>query len=344
MINFAKLCAYIDIIICFLYSDICYYEIMNIKFGEYLSNIENIIESKSKYQKVMLLYDDNISNLEITEIYDFIKEKCIFNKLNIIEDKDKLNEVFNGYRTIIFYCSINSLFNLDFDKSEFINIYLPIENAILPYYLDNSYKIKKNNNDYLILKNKFVDISLIFSTFFNKFYNYLKNLIYVQNYDNDLNFNFNELSSMNSIDLINSIERDFEFIDIQVIKQCQIEYQYLPIVDYLIITAFSLVIKSIHNHTLSMVDIYKSVKEDYALMDKFYAMTNNEWFANIINLNFNCINTLCEKCREAILDRLSICEEFNESIVIKIINKIKDYFKYSQGIFAYLYLYNIFGL
>ena len=269
---------------------------------------------------------------------------CIFNKLNINTEQERLNEVNDGYRTIIYLCSTESFLNLKFERNEFVNIYLPIDNAILPYFLDKTYRIEKRINDYLLLNKRIVDISLVFSVFFNKFYNYIKNLMYFQNSSIEFNFEINELSSLNSIDIINKIEKDFEFIDIKIIAECEIDYQFLPVVDYLIITAFSLLIRSVHNHTLSMVDIYKSVKEDYALVEKFYAMANNELFINLINLNFNCINSFCEKCRVGILDRVSVCEEFNETSIKEILVKLKDYFKNSQGLFAYLYLYDIFGI
>lgn len=317
---------------------------MNIKDNDILKNLRDIIDAKSKYQKVMLLYDDNVSNLDIANIFDTIKEVCIFNKLNINSEQERLNEVNDGYRTIIYLCSIDSFLTLKFDRNEFINIYLPMDNAILPYFLDKSYRNEKSVNDYLLLNKRIVDISLVFSVFFNKFYNYIKNLMYFQNSSIEFNFEINELSSLNSIDIINKIEKDFEFIDIKIIAECEIDYQFLPVVDYLIITAFSLLIRSVHNHTLSMVDIYKSVKEDYALVEKFYAMANNELFINLINLNFNCINSFCEKCRVGILDRVSVCEEFNETSIKEILVKLKDYFKNSQGLFAYLYLYDIFGI
>lgn len=317
---------------------------MNIKDNDILKNLRDIIDAKSKYQKVMLLYDDNVSNLDIANIFDTIKEVCIFNKLNINTEQERLNEVNDGYRTIIYLCSTESFLNLKFDRNEFVNIYLPIDNAILPYFLDKTYRIEKRINDYLLLNKRIVDISLVFSVFFNKFYNYIKNLMYFQNSSIEFNFEINELSSLNSIDIINKIEKDFEFIDIKIIAECEIDYQFLPVVDYLIITAFSLLIRSVHNHTLSMVDIYKSVKEDYALVEKFYAMADNELFINLINLNFNCINSFCKKCRVGILDRVSVCEEFNETSIKEILVKLKDYFKNSQGLFAYLYLYDIFGI
>ncbi len=317
---------------------------MNILKGDYLLHLKQIIEEKCKYQKVMLLFDNTASNIDISNIYDTVKELAIFNKVNIESEKVKINEIMNGYRCIIYLCSLNSFLSLDFDRTEFINIYFVTENAILPYFLDTKNNVENINTDYLIMKNEVVDIEMIFSLFFNKFYNYLKNALYFQTHQFDEIFDIQMLSQTKSLDLIKSVDKDFEFVDIQILRACEIEYKYLPIVDYLLISAFSLLVKSIKNQTLSMVDIYKSVKENYALVDKFYAMANNEMFSNVINLNFNCINTLCDKCRNAILDRLSICDEFSEENINDILKKMKDYFKNTTGILSYLYLYDIFGV
>ncbi len=317
---------------------------MNILNGDYFLNILQIVVAKCKYQKVMLLYDDTITNLEISSIYNSIKENSIFNKISITREKNKLNEIYNGYRCIIYFCSIDSFLSLDFDKSEFINIYFVRDNAILPYFLNTKYNVMNTSTDYLLMKNQVVDIELIFSLFFNKFYNYLKNILCFQTHQFDEIFDIQKLSQTKSLDLIKEVDKNFEFVDIEILKACEIEYKFLPIVDYLVITGSLLLIKSIRNQTLSMVDVYKSAKENYALVDKFYAMATNEMFANLINLNFNCINTFCDKCRNAILDRLSICDEFSEQNIKRILNKMKDYLKNTNGILSYLYLYDVFGI
>lgn len=317
---------------------------MNIINGDFFTSILKIVEGKCKYQKLMLLYDDTVTNFEITNVYNSIKESCIFNKIDINREREKLNEIYNGYRCIIYFCSIDSFLSLDFDKSEFINIYFVRSNAILPYFLNQKNNVENANTDYLIMKNQVVDIELIFSLFFNKFYNYLKNVLFFQSHQFDEIFDIQMLSQTKSLDLINLVDKEFEFVDIQILKGCNIEYKFLPIVDYLLITGFSLLVKGIKNQTLSLVDIYKSVKENYALVDKFYAMANNEMFANIINLNFHCVNNICEKCRNAILDRLTICDEFSVQNIKDILIKMKEYCKNNTGILSYLYLYDIFGI
>ena len=107
---------------------------MNIRNDDFIFGIKDIIERRSKYQKVMLIYDNNITNADILEIYDKIKELCIFNKLNIDTERDRFDEIFDGYRTIIFFCSANSFLNINVDRTEFINIYVPIDSHVLPFF------------------------------------------------------------------------------------------------------------------------------------------------------------------------------------------------------------------
>ena len=71
-----------------------------------LKEIKNIVETKAKYQKVMFLFDDNVSNIKIREIYEEIKGFCVYNQANIKELEKE--ELFNGYSLIIFHCSIDS--------------------------------------------------------------------------------------------------------------------------------------------------------------------------------------------------------------------------------------------
>ena len=67
----------------------------------------------AKYQKVMLLYDDSVSNIQIQEVYHSIKGICVYNQSEIAS-LDK-NEIFNGYKLIIYFCSVDGFFNFYFD-------------------------------------------------------------------------------------------------------------------------------------------------------------------------------------------------------------------------------------
>jgi len=44
-----------------------------------------------------------------------------------------------------------------------------------------------------------------------------------------------------------------------------------------------------------MVDIYKASKDNYSLIDKFYAMTNNDAFINIVNMNYYFLSQACKR-------------------------------------------------
>ena len=56
---------------------------MKICNDEFYKEIKNIVQTKAKYQKVMLLYDENVSSIDIAKIYNSIKELCIYNQCNI---------------------------------------------------------------------------------------------------------------------------------------------------------------------------------------------------------------------------------------------------------------------
>ena len=42
-----------------------------------IKEIKNIVQEKAKYQKVMVLFDENVSNIETQAIYQEIKDICI---------------------------------------------------------------------------------------------------------------------------------------------------------------------------------------------------------------------------------------------------------------------------
>ena len=46
-----------------------------------IKEIKNIVQEKAKYQKVMVLFDENVSNIETQSIYQEIKDICIYNFL-----------------------------------------------------------------------------------------------------------------------------------------------------------------------------------------------------------------------------------------------------------------------
>ena len=76
---------------------------------EIISNKDllQIISNKAKYQKVLLIYDNTVSSLQINELYTNIKNLCIFNKMEINSIDE--NEYFNCYKMLIFYCNTTNL-------------------------------------------------------------------------------------------------------------------------------------------------------------------------------------------------------------------------------------------
>lgn len=299
--------------------------------------IANIVQSKAKYQKVMLLYDNSVTNEEIAKVYDVIKDLCIFNKLNV--QIQNLDEIYNGYRLLIFLCSADVFATLKINRDEFINIYFPTDERVLPFFLNDENVLSKQN-DYILMP-KGVDIAILSSLYFNRFYNHIKDLIYFQSSDTQFDFTPTEITQHSVIDALNSVGSDFEFKDIEIIKQSKIDYRQLPLVDYMLITAFELIIDAVKSQTLMLVDVYKAVKDDYKLVDKFYAYYNNNCLLNLINLNYQCLKRICEKSKEKIVEYLTM-QNVDESEIGQVLEKIKEYSKHSEDLMCYLYLYNVF--
>ncbi|MBR2970100.1 MAG: hypothetical protein IKC49_03495, partial [Clostridia bacterium] len=155
---------------------------MNIIVDRELSNLRELVADRAKYQKVMLLYDQNISNIEINDIYREIREDCIFNQMDI--SNIDYNVIYNGYKLLIFYCSTNSFLSLDIRLDEFENIFIPIDQAILPYYLDMNYR-RRDSNDILIVKNYCTNRHMTASVNLNNFLHYLKSFFVINIYDID---------------------------------------------------------------------------------------------------------------------------------------------------------------
>ena len=259
-----------------------------------LKEIKNIVELKAKYQKVMLLFDDNVSNLEIHCVYEEIKEICIFNKADITSFNKE--EIFNGYRLIIFYCSAESFLKCNFNKEEFICVFVPTNNSLLPFYLNEKNHIESENNYLLTSKSK-IDLNLIASVNFNMFYNYLKNLIGGQNSIVDFSLN-QEITHYNALNYLENLSENTVFVDIDIIRFANIEYADLILVDLLLVDAFLLLIESVKNQNIMFVDVYKSMKDDCDLIEKFYRLSSNEIFNKLILLNYNLLHKYCVNIKQ----------------------------------------------
>ena len=302
---------------------------------EDLGDVISVVDEKAKYQKVMVIFDNSLSSVEIDNLYREIKDICIFNK-SAVEDLD-LNELNNGYRAIIYMCSAESFLKLDFNRDEFINIYLPTDNIFLPFCLNENNNIKKGE-DYILCEN-IIDVSVQTSLLFNKFYHYLYNTILSTS--NQTSFYFENNFTRTSINYLIDESCNLDFVDIKILKNINIEYKNLQVLHLLLIDAFLIFLTNVKNKTLMLVDVYKSCKEDYNLIDKFYAMANSESSLMLISLNYNYLYNACLKTKESILN---CCFNMNEEEIENVLLELKSFAKNDDGLVGYLYLYNMFNV
>lgn len=303
-----------------------------------LEEIYKLVSTKAKFQKVMVLFDENSSNSEVYEIYNSIKEICIYNQSDIATLD--LNELNNGYRMIVYLCSAKNFLKLNFDKSEFINLCIIKGKEILPFCVNVDNRIMKKNT-YLLINGEFFDLSLQSSLYFNKFYNYLYNVVNLKE-NNIVDFKENS----NTLSLFNKLEHicdEFVFADLDIISKTNIDCKHLCVLHLILINAFLLILQNVKNKSLTLVDVYKVCKDDYGMLDKFYAMAENELFYTMINLNYNYLINLCLKVKEEILNHFIVCD-LSEDEVENIFNELKAYAKNSNNLIGYLFLYDFFKL
>lgn len=313
---------------------------MEILQNNKVEEIKKIVSTRGKYQKVMLLYDDYVSNLEMAEIYNAIKEICIFNKFHFADiDSAELN---NGYRVVIYLCVVQSFLNLGFEKSEFINIYCPKDNGLLPYFL-NAQNTLNTNEDYLILEHNIVDVGILTSVYFNKFINYFVNILAFDNRNVEVCSIEKEITYQNIMEAIQCVDNSVEFFDLKLIKKYDLDYKFIVLVDLLFVNAFILFLQAVKNQNLMLVDVYKATKGNDLLIDKFYAILTNESTLSLVTLNYNCLISYCVGVKNKILNCLELFNFSNEDVRL-VSEKAKDYSKNDEGIFAFLYLFNIFGV
>lgn len=312
---------------------------MKICYENPLLELKKIVNTKAKYQKVLLIYDELFSNIEINEIYQSVKGICVYNQQDI-HGLD-LNEIYNGYRLIIFCCSVDNFLKYSFDRSEFINVYYAKEGSFLPFFLNNVNK-PEGKEDYCLVGTKNIDLSSIASIYFNNFYNYLINLICGDNYL-EFSFKTKEITQKNIFAIINNLNNDMFFLDIDILKKQNIEYNDLIFVDIIILDAFLLFFESVKNNRLMLVDVYKSAKNNFENVEKFYKLYNNNSFINLIVLNYNCLYNYCKMIKEKIKELIKFFN-INYLKTEKLFNKLKLYSKNDNQLMSYLYLYNIFGV
>jgi len=312
---------------------------MNILIGEKIKEIVNIVNINAKYQKVLILYDNTTSSLFINEIFHNLKDLCIFNKMEL-NNIDK-NELFNGYKILIFIGSSHSLLNCNFNRDDFINIYCLSDENLLPCFINNNKILAKNS--FIILSKTILDLNMISSVYFNNFVNYFENIIngipYLFNMES-----FNEFSLFKITETLNSFNYDYKFFDINILKDSDIEYNNIGLLHLIITDALIVFLESIKNNQCNLVDVYKIAKNNSALLDKFYANFFNESVYNSIILNFSKLMRIAQKTKENIIQNLNLNYNINLSNIDNLIYKIKTYLKNCNNYLNYLYLFNIFGI
>lgn len=304
---------------------------------DYCNKVFELVEKHAKYQKVMLIYDDSVSNIITSEIYNKIKEICIFNQC---KSSELNNEIFNGYKMLVFVCSSDSFLNLNVNIDEFLNVFCSTDGNVFPFLISLNNKVNKNEN-YVITNKNVLDVSMMSSLIFNKFFNLIKNLNCIDLGLADRNFCIDDIELEQTFKLENINEND-EFVDLDILRKCTLNYKSLPVIDMILIDAFLVVFQGIKQQQLSLVDIYKSCREDYDKVDKFYALFENENFSSVVKLNFSFLTGLLLKYKSKIKDCLDVVE-LDENEIQDVIIKVKDYCKNNNSILSYLYLFNVFG-
>lgn len=325
---------------------------MNIELKEMI-DIKKIVINKAKYQKVMLLHDDSVSKVQTRDIYELIKKDCIYNEMNI--DNINQQEIMNGYKLVIFYMSGQKFLNLDFKKDEFVNIFIPTDNYILPFVYDSAKCQEKimggklcnnmskgfSDGNYLILNSEDIDLTVFSSVYFNRVYTYISNLIY--NTHSEINFDKfdNILFNKDIVDILNKEDNNLCFVDVEIIKQYNLNIRDLVLLDYILLVAFDVFVKAIKEKTLSMIDVYKVAQNDNDKINDFYEMMNNYDLIERLNLNFNCLTNIIKVNKENVLELIT--SSYEEEDVIKIIEAVRNFSKNNDGILSFMYFYNVFS-
>ena len=290
----------------------------------------------------MLLYDDNVSSITIRNIYDDIKELCIYNQADMSRCDDIESMLNDGYRLVIYCCGVDNFIMKNFSRSDYINVFIPQDNSLLPYYLNNNWEIIRSD-DYIVRLDN-MDTSAMGSIYFNKAFNSLRNLMTMSSSKVSIEFS----PEINNMFILQEMDRlqdsKMKFVDVDILKCCGVHYDQLPLVDYILLSALLTLVQGIKSRSLSLVDVYKSAGDDYSMIDRFYAMYNNESLIGLINLNFYYISNMLERTRDKLLDMVSVCCECSESTIDDIIDKIRQYSKQDNGVIGYLYLYNLFTI
>ena len=295
----------------------------------------SIVEQHAKFQKVMLIFDNFTSNLTLQNIQNQIKEVCIFNKMPI--SSTNINEVYNGYKMLIFCCEPECFLKLNLNLSEFVCVVIN-NSAYLPFTVDTNNNISETNM--IILPNKSsLDKPAFASLYFNEFYNYICNL-YTQQDDN-FTLQISEFSPRQLINVLNSLPANFTFVDVDILRKSNLNYDCLPLIDFCLITGFETLFSCIKQHNLEMTDLYKSIRADQQLIDKFYALAQNDALLAIVELNYDELTSKIKRAKKQIL---GFMPTFTTETLKKVVEQVKAYAKNTSSIINYMFLYNVFNI
>lgn len=306
-----------------------------------IDDLSSIVERYAKYQKVMLIFDQFASNLQIAEIHQTIKELCIFNQIDIsintgneTQNQD-LNEIYNGYKMLIFLSAPETVIGLKLNLEEFVNVYI-CQNAILPYCLNKNYAISQAQTFLLQQTNK-LDKSAFSSLAFNCFYNYLLD-VYTQA-ETNFNIDMQEFSNRNLLSAFDTLDTNFKFVDVEIVANSNLDYRTLPIVDFVLLAGFEAFFAGVKQHNFLFADLYKAAKSNPQLINKYYALSQNDAMLTMVDLNYNFLQNKLNIAKQTVHQFLQILQTDD---VLKIVQAVKLYAKNSTGILNYLYLYNVF--
>lgn len=307
-------------------------------FIEYFNtfNLTNFVEKHAKFQKVMILYDCSLSSPKLRQIYEEIKDLCVFNQKDI--NDANLDEIYNGYKLLIFVCSANSFLHFKYDIGEFDCLFYPESKDLLPFCFDTEAKLVKNRT---IVANSSLDINIVSSLYFNQFLLRFFDVFSLNPNFDFINFSNKEIYQKDIFDLLSSLPEQTQFADIYLLKQENLDYQNISLVHLIILNAILIFLQNVRTRELSMVDIYKTERENVSFIDKVYALSHNQTVFEIINLNYHYLTNLAESTKSKILDYLNL-DNISAEDVTNVIEKTKNFCKNSNSTLAYLYIYNIF--
>lgn len=313
---------------------------MKVYYGNVIEEVNRLILNRAKYQKVMIVYDDFVSTLVLNNLYSIIKDVCIYNNSHINNlDHNELN---NGYKMVVYFCMAESYLEKQIENKDFVNVFCPQDEKLLPFVIDKDAKINESES-YLLLERKTIDVSMISSLYCNHFINYIQSLINCEGSEDLFAISSEYKVDFNIESIIEKADKNMVFLDCSILKKYKLDYEKLALLDLILIDAFLVLINSIKTQSLMIVDIYKAGREDYALIDKCFSVVNNDILRNIVLLNYNNLIEYCEIAKQNILDCVSVFT-YSQKDYAQVVESVKQYAKQSNEVLSVLYTYNIFGV